>query len=99
MRKLLLICGSLFLVCSCGSLKINPKNCKTEAVWGSPDPKEAVIEVKSRSSYYVFGDQEVKLSDILAENAIECEAVKSVRVVVSTSWLFVRDMSLKVVKK
>lgn len=92
---------SLVLLASCGSLRIIPKNCKTTAVWGTSavNSKESVIDIKAKETFYVFSDLDLKLGDLLEENGIRCEEVKSVRVVVSTSWFFMRDVSLKVVKK
>ena len=99
--KMLILISTMFLVSSCGALRISPKSCRTEAVWGSSElaAKENPIEIKAKETYYAFTDVDLKLRDLLAENGIKCEEVKSVRVVISTSWLFMRDVSLKVVKK
>lgn len=100
---------SLVLLTGCGSLRINPKSCKTNAVWDfnplsireisreAIKEKEAVI-LKAREKFYVFYDRDLRLRDLLEEHAIKCEEVKKLRVEISTSWFFIREVSLKVVK-
>lgn len=100
----------LFLLATgCGTLRVNPKGCKTLAVWGaSPTSSreitreelddEKVIDLKTKEEFYVFYDRDLRLRDLLAEHGIKCEEVKKLRVVIKTSWFFVREVSLKVVR-
>ncbi|MBC7429297.1 MAG: hypothetical protein H7336_11835 [Bacteriovorax sp.] len=93
----------------CGSLKITPKNCKTNAVWGSNPTSmrestreemddERIIDLKAKDAFYVFSDREIRIRDILEQHGIKCEEVKKLRVEITTSWFFKREVSLKVVK-
>ncbi len=109
MRKAMMIM-SFVLLSGCGSLRINPKSCKTDAVWGS-DPlssreitreeleEESVVDLKVQGPFYVFGDEDLRLRDLLEEHGLTCEGVKKLRVRISTKWFFIREVSLKVVKK
>lgn len=100
----------LFLTSTgCGTLRVNPKSCKTNAVWGtSPNSSrettredledERIIDLKAKEEFYVFYDRDLRLRDLLEAHGIKCEEVKKIRVVIKTSWFFVREVSLKVVK-
>lgn len=94
----------------CGALRINPKSCKTDAVWGtSPNAvrgitreeqeEERVIDIKAKEQFFVFYDRDIRLRDLLEEHGIKCEEVKRLRLVMNTSWFFWREVSLKVVKQ
>lgn len=107
MKKVLVM--SLVLLTGCGNLRINPKSCKTNAVWGfnpssireisREELKETeAITLKAKEKFYVFYDRDLRLRDLLEEHAIKCEEVKKLRVEISTSWFFIREVSLKVVK-
>ena len=109
MKKLVVITGIVLLAASCGTLRVNPKSCKTNAVWGaSPTSSrettreeledEKVIDLKTKEEFYVFYDRDLRLRDLLEEHGIKCEEVKKIRIVIRTSWFFMREVSLKVVK-
>ena len=94
---------------SCGTLRINPRSCKTYAVWGnSPDfnwgvsrdelENEKVIDLKMKETFIVFYNRDLKLRELLEDHGIKCEDVKKVRVKIKTSLFFMREISLKVVK-
>ena len=94
----------------CGALRVNPKSCKTDAVWGlsanavrgitrAELEEEKVIDIKAKEQFLVFYDRDIRLRDLLFEQGIKCEEVKKLRVVINTSWFFWREISLKVVKK
>lgn len=100
----------LLLATGCGALRINPKGCRTEAVWGSnPNStreitredleEESTIDLKSKEEFLVFFDRDLRLRDILEEHGIKCEEVKKLRVVVTTSMFFMREVRVLVVKK
>ena len=100
----------VLLATGCGALRINPKSCKTEGVWGAnPNSSreitreeiedEKTLDIKSKEEFYVFYDRDVRLRDILAEQGIKCEEVKKLRVIVTTSWFFKREIRVLVVKK
>jgi hypothetical protein len=107
MKKIVLCV--LFLLSGCGSLKVTPKNCKTNAEWSAgPATKremtheeqqdEKVIDLRAKDEFYVFSDREIRLRDILEEHGIKCEEVKKLRVEIKTSWFIKREVLLKVVK-
>lgn len=106
--RMVLVLTMVFLT-GCGSLKITPRSCKTNAIWGTnPEStreitreeleEEQVIDIKARELFYVFYDRELRLRDLLEEHGIKCEEVKKLRVQIKTSWFFVREVFLKVVK-
>lgn len=109
MRKTAFVMMLVLFSTGCGALKINPKSCKTDAVWGSsPNSSRAIthdeiaeeesIDLKAKESFFVFYNRDIRLRDLLNEHGIKCEEVKKLRLVMKTSWFFVREISLKVVK-
>lgn len=99
----------MFFLTGCGSLKINPRACKTKAVWGSSPYStrgltrdeimdEQVMDLKARETFLVFYDRDLRLVDLLKEHEIKCEDVKRIRVEIKTTWFFIREVVLKVVK-
>jgi hypothetical protein len=98
---------SLFCV-SCGSLRVTPKGCKTNATYSSnPDVLREVTydiledrknEITMTKNINVINDTEVKIKDILKENGLRCEDVKKLRVRIKTAWFFSREVELKVLK-
>lgn len=99
----------LTLTTGCASLRINPKNCKTNALWGSSPQtawgakkdeleQEKVLDLKMKETFLVFYNRDLRLRDLLEEHGIKCEEVKKVRVKISTTLFFMREVSLKVVK-
>ena len=109
MKQSFFIMALVLFSTGCGVLKVNPKSCKTDAIWGASlkSPKsytfgkveiEEVIEIKAQEQFLVFFDQDLSLSDLLNEHGIQCSEVKKLRMVMSTSWFFWREVSLKVVK-
>ena len=99
----------LLSLTSCGSLRVNPKGCQTDGVWGS-NPKatraitkgeieeEKSIDLKASENFLVFYNRDLRLRDLLEEHNIKCGEVKKIRVAVTTKWFFIREVSLKVVK-
>lgn len=99
----------LFVCSSCGSLKISPKACQTNGIWGtSPQSsreitkedldEEQFIDLKNQETFLVFYDREIRMKDLLSEHNIKCEEVKKLRIEIETSWFFIRKIALKVVK-
>ena len=100
----------LLLATGCGALRINPKGCRTDAVWGSNPlstreitrenlEDKSTIDLKSKEVFFVFYDRDIRLRDILEEHGVKCEEVKKLRVVITTSWFFKREVNILVVKK
>lgn len=97
----------LFCV-SCGSLRVTPKGCKTNATYSSnPEVLREVSydklverenEVTMTKKIGVITDTEVKIKDILKENGLRCEDIKKLRVRIKTTWFFSREVEIKVVK-
>ena len=109
MKQSLFIMALVLFSTGCGALKCNPKSCKTNAIWGASinSPRsytlgkiqmEEVIEIKTKEQFLVFYDRELELRELLSEHDIKCSEVKSLRLIMSTSWFFWRKVSLKVVK-
>ena len=109
MIKLMVVISLVLLATGCGTLRVTPRSCKTNALWGvSPSSsreitreeleEEKVIDLKTKEEFYVFYDRDLRLRDLLEEHGIKCEEVKKLRVVIKTSWLFMREVTLKVVK-
>jgi len=110
MKKLPIIAALVLLFTGCGNLRVTPKGCKTDAVWGaSPTStreitreelnEEKGIEIKSKDDLYVFDDHEINLRELIEEAGMKCENIKNLRVVIETSWFFKRTVTLIVVKK
>lgn len=110
MKKLFFMMALVLSATGCGALRINPKSCKTDAVWGlSPNAvrgitreeqeEDRVVDIKAKEQFFVFYDRDIRLRDLLSEHGIKCEEVKKLRLVMSTSWFFWREVSLKVVKQ
>lgn len=107
--KCFLIVFFLFSFVSCGSLRVNPKGCQTNGVWGN-NPKatraitkgeieeEKSIDLKATENFLVFYNRDLRLRDLLEEHDIKCAEVKKIRVAITTKWFFIREVSLKVVK-
>ena len=109
MKQSFFIMALVLFSTGCRALKVNPKSCKTDAIWGASfnSPRshtfgkieiEEVIEIKAQEQYLVFFDRDLLLRDLLSEHGIQCSEVKKLRLVMSTSWFFCREVSLKVVK-
>ena len=109
MKQSLFMMALVLFSTGCGALRINPKSCRTDAVWGSSPnssrgithevmEEERVIDIKAKEQFFVFYDRDIRLRDLLNEHGIKCEEVKKLRLVMSTSWFFWREVSLKVVK-
>lgn len=110
MNKSLSMIVLVLLATGCGALRISPKGCRTDAVWGASPlatreitkaevDEENVLDIKAKEQFFVFSNREVKLRELLNEHGIKCEEVKKLRVVMKTSWFVFREVSLKVVKK
>ncbi len=107
--KALLVVVAGMCLTGCGSLRVNPKGCQTDGVWGS-NPKstraitkgeieeENSIDLKASENFLVFYNRDLRLRDLLEEHNIKCAEVKKIRVAVTTKWFFIREVSLKVVK-
>jgi hypothetical protein len=110
MKKSLTLMVLVLLATGCGALRVSPKGCRTDAVWGANPlatreitkaevEEEKVLDVKAKEHFLVFTDREVRLRTLLEEHGIKCDEVKKLRIVMSTSWFVLREISLKVVKK
>ena len=108
--KITMMVFMLLLATGCGALRINPKSCRTDAVWGSNPlssrevirenlEDKSTINIKSKESFFVFYDRDIRLRDILKKHGVRCEEVKKLRVVITTSWFFKREVNILVVKK
>lgn len=110
MKKSCSLIVLVLLATGCGALRVTPKGCKTDAVWGANPlstreitkaevEEEQILDIRARERYFVFGDKEVSIASLLKEHGIQCSEVKKLRVVMSSSWLVLREISLKVVRK
>lgn len=108
MKTALIIAGLSFLSASCSSVRVNPKGCKTQAQWGSnplssrevtlDELEDAKKEIVTTKELTVFSSEDIRLRDLLEENGIKCEEVKILRLQIKTSWFFMREIQLKVIK-
>lgn len=96
------------LLASCGTLRVNPKGCRTKAVFAAnPEASREVTneeledeknEITIRKKISVIDDTEIRIKDLLQEKGLKCEDVKKLRVRISTSWFFNREVEIKAVK-
>lgn len=88
----------LFLLCflsSCGALKINPRGCFTDGVWGAKSENE----ISFTKSYYVWiDDYELRLRDFFKEQKIDCRDIKKIHVNIKTVFFVKRDLTITVPK-
>jgi len=110
MKKSCSLIVLVLLATGCGALRVTPKGCKTDAVWGANPlatreitkaevAEEETLDIRAKERFFVFVDKEVTIQSLLEEHGINCSEVKKLRVVMSSSWLFFREISLKVVRK
>lgn len=98
----------VYLSAGCAALRINPKGCKTNALWGSnplssreitrEEVEDSRKEITGKKKLTVVTDTDIRLRDLLEENGIKCSEVKKIRVQISTRWIFFREIDLKVIK-
>lgn len=95
MKKLVLL-GCVFLLSSCGSLRLTPQGCKSPGYWGkSEEEKEQVFT----GEYFLLTlDKEIRLRDFLRDRGVACEEVKSLRVQFSSSFFIKRKISVIITK-
>ncbi len=108
MRKAISIVFLGFFLASCGSIRINPKGCKTKGQWGNnplttreitdEELSDAKVEVVTKSELMVFSDEDIRLRDILEKAGIKCEEIKKLRLQIDTYIFFKRVIQIKVVK-
>ncbi len=80
MNKLFLLLTLLSIV-GCSSLKVSPRGCKNEGLWGK---ETGVYEDKIEKSYFaVFIDREVNLKDI-----VDCKNLSEIKIEIERSFLF-----------
>ncbi|MBY0416028.1 MAG: hypothetical protein K2Q18_17790 [Bdellovibrionales bacterium] len=110
MKKSGCLIALVLLSTGCGALRITPRSCKTDAIWGAnPDStrgltkiealEEENMEIINKGKIFVLGNREIKLRDLLEESGIHCDDVRKIRVVIGTTAFFWRDITLKVLKK
>lgn len=89
----------MFLV-SCGSLRLSPRGCRSDGVWGDRIPEGKMSDELSFSEvYYVWNvDHEVKLSDFLKKRKIECSEIKKIRVEMKSVFFIKRELTVFVQK-
>lgn len=90
LKKIILFPLLIFLA-SCGSFTVTPRACRTTGFWGPKALNEQVIT----ADYYLFTlDKEVMLRDILLEHNLQCDQIKSMRLKLTSSFLFKRTVEV-----
>jgi hypothetical protein len=81
----------MFLLSSCGALRLSPQGCKSSGVWGPGETAERKISAE----YYVLTmDREIRLRDFLKEKGIDCQDVKKIRVEMSSVFFVKRILNV-----
>ena len=99
MKNLFLI-TTLFLIFSCGSLKLLPQGCHTEGIWGQKSAVNSSEQLLSfTKEYYVWNvDEEVRLKDFLKEMKVNCDEVKEMHVEIKSIFFVRRELTVYVLK-
>lgn len=85
----------LLFVTSCGSLKLSPKGCRTQGLWGDVGSPEVAF----REVYYVWNiDHEVRLKDFLKAHQLDCSEIKKMRVEMKSVFFVRRELTIFVQK-
>lgn len=102
MKKLFHLSGIIFLLTlgACGSIKVSPRACKSDGLWGAPLlEKERLVEEYYTQSYYVWtADEEIRLKDFLQARGINCNEVKRVWIELESQFLVKRKLTVHVQK-
>ena len=98
--KFLLRLLILFLVSSCGSLRVSPLGCKSPGYWGDePELGKENHEIKVSGSYMIWNvDYEVKLRDLFKANKIDCADVKKMRMEIKSVFFVKRELNVFIIK-
>lgn len=82
-----LLCLALFLSCTSAPVTLRPEGCRTQAPYANNTNFVAKTK-KIKSSYWsIFGDKNLVLSELLAEQDIRCEEVGTISYKVSQDAL------------
>ncbi len=97
---LLLVSG---LLTSCGSLKVTPKGCKTQGVWGedlAQNRQESIVKdsIINESFTVLFNDQEIELGPFLKEKGIECSEIKKMSIQLTSDFFIMRELIITIKK-
>lgn len=96
MKTQVLSFGLLFLVSSCGSLRLSPKGCASNGIWGD---KAFLFDLKFSEEYYVWNvDHEVRLKEFLKKRNIDCNEIKKMRVEIKSVFFVKRELSVFILK-
>lgn len=100
---------ALFFLTSCGSIRVVPKGCKTEATYGAnplstrevtyQELEEQRRQSVVKKSFTVFKDTDVRIKDLLEEANMKCEDLKKLRVSIKTSWFVFREVEIKAIRR
>jgi hypothetical protein len=95
-----LLFGLLFLVTSCGALKLSPTGCPGDGVWSANtiDGKQSA-ELSFTEDYYIWNmDYEVRLKDFLKKRNIDCREIKKMRVNIKSVFFVKRELTVFIQK-
>ncbi|MBC7538206.1 MAG: hypothetical protein H7281_05260 [Bacteriovorax sp.] len=100
MKRKGLILGLLFLVSSCGSLKLSPTGCRSDGVWGDKiEAGKQDTELKFTEEYYLWNvDYEVRLKEFLKKRNIDCSEIKKLRVNIKSVFFVKRQLTVFILK-
>lgn len=100
MKMLGFLFGLLFLVTSCGALKLSPMGCSGDGVWGASSFEgKQDSELKFTENYYVWNvDYEVRLKDFLKKRNINCKEIKKMRVNIKSVFFVKRELTVFIQK-
>jgi hypothetical protein len=92
------------LLNSCGALRVTPKGCNTQGVWGEDlaenrQDKQVKQESIIKESFTVFFNvQEVELGPFLKEKGIECSEIKKMSIQLTSDFFIMREMIITIKK-
>ena len=90
----------LFLLSSCGALRLSPTGCHGLGIWGDQNAEGRYAnELKFTETYYVWNmDYEVRLKDFLKVRNIECNQIKKIHINITSVFFVKRELTVFIQK-
>lgn len=104
--KVFVIVLVAFLFSSCGSVKVSPRSCNTNAVWGSSFDQlrhldgrvisQKSIEINKDKTYFVPFNKNINIREILENYQYNCVELDKLRVEVRSYAFFWKKIILHI---